>query len=146
MKRSIANRMAFLAALAGIVFALAGFAHAGAIIKEQPQKVEKAKKGTLMITATTHLGGITLEPGEYEVKQKDTKNGPVVRFILYTYNPYAQEGQSVHQWDVIGEARVNMQSRDSKATRTQLLSDFNGDQPIGLQIRGNSFDYVFLTA
>jgi hypothetical protein len=146
MKHSIVNRMPLFTALVGIVLALAGFAHAGAVRTQRPQKAEKAKTGMLNITVATEVGGVTLEPGEYEVKQVNSAAGPVIRFTRYTYNPYAQEGISVHQWDVVGEARVTMQSLDSKAVRTQLLVDSKSDKPIGLEIRGNSFDYLFATA
>ena len=145
MKHSIVNRMPLFTALAGIVLALASLAHAGAVGTARPEKAQKAKKGTLNITAATDVGGITLEPGEYEVKQVNSKNGPVVKFTLYTYNPYAQEGLPVHQWDVVGEVRVTMQSLDTKAVRTQFLADSNSGKPIGLEIRGNSFDYLFAT-
>jgi hypothetical protein len=92
------------------------------------------------------VGNVTLEPGEYEVKQVKSAAGPTVRFTRYTYNPYAQEGLSVHQWDVVAEVRVTMQSLDTKAVRTQLLAGSNNHKPIGLQIRGNSFEYLFVTA
>jgi hypothetical protein len=87
-----------------------------------------------------------LEPGEYEVRQVKSANGPVIRFTRYTYAPYAQEGISVHQWDVVGEVRVAVQSQDFKALRTQLLTGSKGHELIGLQIRGNSFQYLFVTA
>jgi hypothetical protein len=146
MKHSIVNRMSLFTALAGIVLAFAGFAHAGAVGTERPQKAEKAKKGTLIITAAAEVGGVTLEPGEYEVKQVNSESGPVVRFTKYTYNPYAQEGLPVHQWDVVGEVRVTMQALETKAIRTQLLAGANNDKPIGLEIRGNNFHYLFATA
>jgi hypothetical protein len=146
MKHSIVNRMPLFTALAGIVLALAGFAHAGAVSAQRSQKAPKTKKGMLNITVATEVGNVTLEPGEYEVKQVNHAAGPVVRFTRYTYNPYAQEGLPVHQWDVVAEVRVTMQSLDTKAVRTQLLAGSNSDKPIGLEIRGNSFDYLFLTA
>jgi hypothetical protein len=64
--------------------------------------------------------------------------GPVVRFTRHTYNPYAQEGQSVHEWET-GEAKVLA----SKAKHTKLLLTSNGDKAIGLEISGNSADYLF---
>lgn len=146
MKHSIVNRTRVFTAVVAIMLAFAGLAHAGVVSKEQPKKAEKAKKGTLIIAVATELEGVTLEPGEYEVKQKNTKNGPVVGFTKYTYNPYAQEGQSVHQWDVVAQVRVTMQPLDAKAERTQLLSGSNSGKPTGLEIRGNSFQYMFATA
>ena len=146
MKHSIVNRMRIVTALAGAVLVFAGFAHAGAVGTQRSQQAEKSKKGTLIIAAATEIGGLTLEPGEYEVKQVNAASGPVVKFVKYTYNPYAQEGLSVHQWDEAGKVRVTLQSMDSKAARTELLTAADSDKPVGLQIRGNSFQYLFVTA
>ena len=92
MNQSIFNRMRLFTALAGIVLAFGGFAQAGSIGAQHSQKAEKAKKGTLKIAAASNVGGLRLEPGEYEVKQVNSAAGPVVRFTRYTCNPYALEG------------------------------------------------------
>ena len=63
--------------------------------------------------------------------------GPVVRFTRHTYNPYAQEGQSVHEWET-GEAKVAIQVLASKAKHTKLLLTSNGDKAIGLEISGTA--------
>jgi hypothetical protein len=89
------------------------------------------------------VGGVTLEPGDYEVKQVKSAAGPVVRFTRVTYNPWASEGSPVYEWETVAEVRVTMQSLASKAVRTQLLLASNDDKPIGLEIRGNSYDYLF---
>ena len=143
MKHSIVDRIRFFTALAGIVFGFAGLAHAGAVGTQRSQKAERAKKGTLNIAAATNVGGVRLEPGEYEVRQVNSAAGPVVRFTRYTYNPYAQEGLSVHQWETVVEAKVVRQALASKAKRTKLLLASNGDKAIGLVISGNSADYLF---
>ena len=143
MKHSIVDRIRFFTALAGIVFAFAGLAHAGAVGTQCSQKAERAKKGTLNIAAATNVGGVRLEPGEYEVRQVNSAAGPVVRFTRYTYNPYAQEGLSVHQWETVGEAKVARQALASKAKHTKLLLASNGEKAIGLEISGNSADYLF---
>ena len=143
MQHSIVNRIRLFTALAGIVLAFAGFAHAGAVGTQRSQKAEKTKKGTLNIAATTNVGGLRLEPGDYEVKQVNSAAGPVVRFTRYTYNPYAQEGLSVHQWETVGEAKVTMQALASKTKHTKLLVASNSDKVIGLEISGNSANYLF---
>jgi hypothetical protein len=68
MKQSILNRMRIFTALAGVVLAFAGFVHAASVGTQRSQKAEKAKKGTLKIATTSNVGGLRLEPGEYEVK------------------------------------------------------------------------------
>jgi hypothetical protein len=75
----------------------------------------------LNITVTTEVSGLMLEPGEYEVRQVKSANGPAIRFIRYTYNPYTQEGVSAHQWDVVGEVRVAVQSQDFKAPANAVV-------------------------
>jgi hypothetical protein len=138
VKHSIVNRMSLSTAL-GMVLAFAGFAHAGAVGMQRSQK----KKGTLKIAAATNVGGLRLEAGEYEVKQVNSAVGTVVRFTRYTYDPYAQEGLSAHQWEMVGEAKVTMQALASKAKDTKLLLAWKGDKTIGLEISGNSTDYWF---
>src|SRR5215469_3777472 len=146
MKYSIINRTRFVAVLVCTFLGFAGFAHAKAVAIQQSYNAEQPKKGTLNITVATEVSGLMLEPGEYEVKQVKSANGPVIRFTRYTYNPYAQEGVSAHQWDLVGEVRVAVQSQDSKAVRTQLSTESNSDKLVGLQIRGSSFQYLFVTA
>jgi len=143
MEYSIVNRLRLFTALAAVVLAFAGFAHAGSVGTQPSQKAEKAKKGTLNIAAATNVGGLRLEPGEYEVKQVNSSTGPVVRFTRYSYNPYAQERQSVHEWETIGEAKVTTQALAAKVEHTKLLLTSNGDKAIGLEIRGNSANYLF---
>ena len=73
--------MRLFTALAGIVLAFAGFAHAGSIGTQHSQKAEKAKKGTLKIAAASNVGGLRLEPGEYE--------GGVVPALVFQLVPLA---------------------------------------------------------
>jgi len=143
MEHSIFNRIRLFTALSGIVLAFAGFAHAAAVGTQLSQKAERAKKGTLNIVAAINVGGLRLEPGEYEVRLVNRAAGTVIRFTRYTYDPYVQEGLSSHQWETVGEAEVTVQALGSKAKHSQLLLAPNGDEVIGLEIGGNSADYWF---
>ena len=144
MKRSVVDRTNLFTAMAGIVLALSGVAYAGSgAAAAVSNTAPKAKKGFLKISATADVGGVTLEPGEYEVKQVKSAAGPVVRFTRYIFNPYAQEGLPVHEWETVGEVRVTMQPLASRATHTELRFASDGSKAIALQIRGNSFDYLF---
>lgn len=69
--------------------------------------------------------------------------GPAMRFTRHTYNPYVQEGQSVHEWETVGEAKVTIQALASKAKHTKLLLASNSYKAIGLEISGNNSDYLF---
>jgi hypothetical protein len=128
-----------VAALAGIVLTMTGLAHGECL----SQKTMKHKNGTLKIKMATAVGGITLEPGEYEVKQVKSTSGPIVRFTRVTYNPYAQEGLSPYDWETVAEIKVTLQALCSKAARTELLLASNTGTPIGLEIPGSGFEYLF---
>ena len=143
MKDRIINRIRLFTALSGIVLALAGFAQAGVPGTQDSQKAAKTKRGTLKIVTATDVGGLRLAPGEYEVEQVNSAAGTVVRFTRYTYDPYAQEGVSAHEWETVGEAKVTVQPLASKAKHTQLLVASNGGQAVGMEISGNSAEYLF---
>ena len=147
MKLRIVNRTRRVAAVAGIMLALAGASFAGGPVTSTPHRPKsantKANKGSLKISASTEINGVVLEPGEYEVKQVNSAAGPVVRFTRYTYNLYAPEGLPSQQWDFVAEVAVTTKPLAAKAGRTELLLASNGNKPIGLQIRGNNLDYFF---
>jgi hypothetical protein len=147
MKRSIVSRTNLFTALVGIllVFSLIAYA-AGPPAAVASQKPPKAKGGTLKISAAADVGGVTLEPGEYEVKQVNSPAGPVIRFTSVTLNPfaeYAEESLPPYWWEVVAKVKVTMRPLASKATRTELRLAPDGVTAIALQIRGNSVDYLF---
>jgi hypothetical protein len=143
MQHRSVHRIRVIATLSGIVFALAGFAHAGGIRTQRSPKAEKPNKGILRIAAVTTVGDLTLEPGEYEVKQVNSAAGTLVRFTRYTYDPYAPEGVSSHQWETVGQAKVTTRALAAKATQTKLLLASQGDKALGLEISGKSAEYWF---
>ncbi len=146
MRRSIVNRTSFFTAVAGIILALSGIAFADGATAVFSQKSPKAKKGFLKIWASTDVGGVTLEPGEYEVKQVNSSAGPVIRFTSVTLNPfaeYAEEALPPYWWEVIAKVKVTIQPLASKAAHTELRFASDRRKATALQIRGNSLDYLF---
>ncbi|PYX96497.1 MAG: hypothetical protein DMG71_05595 [Acidobacteria bacterium] len=143
MKR-IVSRTNLFTAVAGIILALSGAAYAdGTTAAATSQKPLKAKGGTLKISEATDVAGVILEPGKYEVKQVNSKAGLAIRFTLFTYDHFAEEAQSPYEWDVVAEVKVTVQPLTSKATHTDLKVASDGRKAIALQIRGNSFEYLF---
>jgi len=109
-------------------------------------KPPKAHGGTLEISTAADVGGVTLEPGKYEVKQVNSPAGPVIRFTSVTLNPfaeYAEESLPPYWWEVVAKGKVTMQPLASKAPRTELRLASDGRTAVALQIRGNGVDYVF---
>jgi hypothetical protein len=137
--KHMVNRVSLFTVLAGIVLTLSGLAH-GECLSHQ---AKRSKKGTLKIMAATEIGGVTLEPGEYEVKQVRSKTGPLVRFSRFTDHAYAPEGVLRFDWETVAEVKVTLQQLCSRANRTELLLASDNHRPIGLEIRGNSVDYLF---
>jgi hypothetical protein len=145
--KNLASSTRLLPAIAGIVLAFSGIAcavdAAEPVANTAYQKAPKAKGGTLTLAAAADVGSVTLEPGKYEVKLVNSKEGPAIRFTLVTYNPFAEEAEPPYEWEVVAKVKVTMQPLASKATRTALRFAPGGSQAIALQIRGNSFDYQF---
>jgi hypothetical protein len=143
MKQRMKYHTPMFAALVATILALAGFAHAGAVGTSRVQKAPKSAKGTLNITEATDVGGVTLPPGEYEVKQVNSRGEPVVRFTRYSFKPWVPEGLSEYDWETIAEVTVNMKPLPNPAERSELLVAEDGGKALGLQIRGSSFEYLF---
>jgi hypothetical protein len=129
------------AALFAVVFALATFTNAAAMPSAHSHK---GKKGTLTITATTQVGGIILQPGDYRVRALNSPSGSVVEFVHLFDNFTAQEGLPVHDQEVVGQVKVTEQALSLPAKQTQLmLASWYSTDAIGLEIRGNAVGYVF---
>ena len=147
MKTRIVSLMHLFTVLTGILLVLSGLAYAdGAAVAAVFQKPPKPKGGKLMISVAADVGGVTLEPGEYEVKQVNSPAGTAVRFTSVTLNPYAEyaeESLPPYWREVVAKVKVTMQPLGSKATRTELKLASDGATAVALQIRGNSFEYLF---
>jgi hypothetical protein len=140
VKHSIVTRiMRQFTALAVIVFAFGVLSYAQCT----SQQVQKPKKGKLNITAPTQVAGVTLEPGNYEVKEVKSSSGLTLRFTRVVFNPYVLDGESPYDWQTVAEVKVTTQALCSDAPRTELMIASDNHRPIGLEIRGNSLEYLF---
>jgi hypothetical protein len=126
------------AVLFAVVLALAAFASAADMSSGHSHK-----KGNLKITAQTEVGGIVLQPGDYQVREIDSAGGPVVEFIHLFNNYTAQEGLPVYEQAVVGQVKVTEQALSSLPTHTQLQLASKTADAIGLVIRGDDVAYSF---
>jgi hypothetical protein len=102
--------------------------------------------GKLTIAEPVTLGGLALEPGEYEVKAKDTPSGTEVEFSRWNYDPYVSEGLPVYTLDFVGFVKAVPQTAALESARTVLmLAAGDHGKPVGLRIKGNSLEYLFPT-
>jgi hypothetical protein len=128
-------------ALFAVVLALAGFANAATMSSDHPHK---GKKGNLKITAPVEAGGILLQPGDYQVKEVKSPNGPVVEFVHLFDNFYVMDsGLPVHDQEVVGQVKVTEQALSSLPKHTQLQLAPNAKDAIALEIRGDNVEYLF---
>jgi hypothetical protein len=126
------------AALFAVVLALAGFANADGMYSSHSHK---AKKGYLTITTPTEVGGIVLQPGEYEVKEAKSPSGPVIEFVhQYRVNEYLTEE------DVVARVQFTEQALSSSPKHTQLILASNAGEATGLEIGGSGVGYEFATS
>jgi hypothetical protein len=129
------------AVLFASVLALAGFANAAAMSSGHSHK---EKKGTMTITTPVDVGGITLQPGDYEVKEVDSPSGPVVEFVhVFEDFTVMDSGRPLYDREVVGQVKVTEQVLSSLPKHTQLQLAPNTADPIALQIRGNEVEYMF---
>lgn len=137
--KSIALRVATIAMLA-LVFATTSFADA----RVMEANWQRGNRGKLNLAAPTQVGGIVLPPGEYEFKVHNTDTGAEIEFARWTYDPYAAEGLPVYSREVVTSVKALPQTAQSASARTGLLlASGDAGKAIGLQIRGDSVDYLF---
>src|ERR1700676_5030869 len=125
-------------ALLAVVLAVTTFGNANSMPSTYSHK---AKKGNMNITASTEVGGIVLQPGDYEVKEVNSPTGPVVEFVHLFDNFTAQEGLPVHDQEVVGQVSVTEQALSSPPKHTQLQLASNSANVIALEIRGDDVEY-----
>lgn len=138
--RSIVTRAAIIGTVAAVMFALGGIAHAEAANASS----HKGKTGTLKVTAPTEVGGVLLQPGNYEVKPRKSPTGAVIEFALWSENPYAQEALPVWSREVIASIPAVPQMLSAAPSTTGLLLEpADSAKATGLQIRGDNQQYGF---
>ncbi len=126
------------AALFAVVLALAGFANAASVSSTHSHK---GKKGGLTITAPTEVGGVTLQPGDYEVKEVDSPGGPVVEFSLFEKLEWPIFWSATKT--VVARVKCTEQALSSRPKHTRLMLASNTTHATGLEIRGKAVDYYF---
>ncbi len=136
-RNAIAARAVLIAVLAAVLSA-GGFAQTKVVNAAWHQH----NHGSLKITALTEVGGTMLEPGTYEVKVRNSKSGSTVEFSRWTYNPYSDEGLPGWNLEVVATVNAVPQQTQTAAMRTGLLLASSGGKAVGLEIRGDTVQYL----
>jgi hypothetical protein len=118
-----------------VVLALAGLANATAIPSAHSHK---GKKGYFTLTIPTEVGGVTLRPGDYEIKAVDSPRGPVLEFAIFEQDPpmWASATKTV-----VARVKCTEQSLGSRPKHTRLILASNPTHATGLEIRGKAVEY-----
>jgi hypothetical protein len=139
----IVTRGQVFAALFAGILALSGFANADAMSSGHSHK---GKKGSLTLTAPAEVGGVVLQPGNYEVREIKTPSGSVVEFTHLFRNELASELMRPDEEEVVARVASTEQALSTPPKHTQLLFAPNTTDAIALEIRGNAVDYLFAPA
>jgi hypothetical protein len=123
-----------------MILALGTFASAGDM---QSAHSHKGKKGDLKISAQTEVGGLVLQPGDYQVREIDSASGPTVEFVRLFNDYTAQEGLPVYQQESLGTVKVSEQALSSLPKHTHLQLEQKTADAIALVIRGDDVAYSF---
>jgi hypothetical protein len=138
---TIAKHGPIAAAMFAFVLVLAGFANADAMSSAHSHK---GKKGAMTITVPTEVGGILLQPGEYEVKEANSPGGLVIEFVhLWTDYTIGDSGRTLYNQDVVGQVKVTEQALSSPPKHTQLILASETAKATSLEIRGSAISYEF---
>ncbi|HEX8927102.1 MAG TPA: hypothetical protein VF786_14985 [Terriglobales bacterium] len=100
-------------------------------------------KGNLVIKAQTVVQGTTLPPGDYEVREVQTSQGPAVSFVRKFWNEAASEMVQAEEDQLLSQVPVVEQPLSSPARRTQFELSADHTGATALQIRGAAVDFVF---
>jgi hypothetical protein len=132
---AVAKQGHHLAALLGVILALAGFANAA--------NSHKSKTGSLTIAVPTEVGGVVLQPGDYEVREINSASGAAVEFVRLFDNLVASEGMPIYDEEVVAEVPFTGQALSAAPKQTQLRLAPDKTRATALEIRGNAVDYLF---
>jgi hypothetical protein len=136
--KSIVTRALVAATVAAVLFTITGAADASTGSRH------KDNHGTLKIETPTQVSGYLLQPGEYEVKAKNTATGAVIEISRWHYDPYAAEGLPVYSSEVVAVVDAMPQTGMSAPASTGLLlAGENSGKAVGVQIRGDNTEYRF---
>ena len=130
------------AVLASLV-ALAGLSNAQSMPSTHSHKT---RTGNLIIAAPTEVGGAILQPGDYEVREAKSPDGPVVEFVHHFRNELASELVQADEEEVVARVKFTGYVLSAAPEQTQLQFASDNNNATRLEIRGNAVDYVFTQA
>jgi hypothetical protein len=134
---NVAKHVHVAAVLVAAVVTLAAFSSA------QSTPMHESKKGNLSIAEPTEVGGVTLQPGDYAVREVKSQQGPVVEFVRKFRNELASELVQADEEEVVARVKFTGQILSVPPKHTQLQLASNTNDAIALEIRGNPVSYVF---
>lgn len=131
LRNSIPRTIAMFA----MVLALTAFANA-------ETKTHKGIHAKLKLSTATEVGGAILQPGDYEVVEVDSAEGPVLQFVHQFRNELASELVQADEEEIVARVKFSEQVLSSPPEHTQLRAAARPSDAVALEIRGTPVDYV----
>jgi hypothetical protein len=100
-------------------------------------------KGALNIKTETVVQGVSLPPGNYEVREVQTANGNEVEFVRKYWNEAASELVQAEEDQLIARVPVAEQPINERPAHTKLQLAADKKTATALQIRHVPVDFVF---
>jgi hypothetical protein len=134
----IRNR--YFGILIAIVFALAAVGHA------ESGQLKTGKAGHITIRQEVRVGNAVLQPGDYEVRYRNSATGHFMEFTQVVDNPYGpSQTLSPVDWVVVADVPCTMKSLNQSVTKTAItLSEAAVPQILSLEVRGENVVHTFL--
>ena len=131
-----ASRMLTLAALFAAMLAFTAMAHAEG-------RAHKGKTGHLKITTPTAVGDTVLEPGDYNVREVRSSDGPMVEFVRVTVDLFAPDGSPSYDEEVVARVQSTEETLSAPPKQTRLELEPQTASASALMIRGEAVEYRF---
>jgi hypothetical protein len=103
----------------------------------------KPHRGTLNIKTETVVQGVTLTPGEYEVREMKTADGAAVEFVRKYWNEAASELVQAEEDQFVARVPVAEQRIDERPAHTKLQLSADKRTATALEFRHVPIDYIF---
>ena len=107
------------------------------------ESVNSHHSGTLNIKTETVVQGVTLPPGEYEVREASTADGATVEFVRKYWNEAASELVQAEEDQLVARVPVTEQQIEQRPAHTKLQLSADKTTATALEFRHVPVDYVF---
>ena len=108
---------------------------------KSPKSPHKVKSGTFTLVTQVTVAGTVLDAGDYEVREKNSPDGPVMEFVHLFDVAYDTEGLPIHDEEVVAKVKVSEVEAAEAPKQTQLILASGSNDAVHVEIRGSAIAY-----